>query len=147
MTPFYKKALQLFARTQTAQIEKGLAKYPEPFNPLSWTPEELLNHALEETVDLTHYLVGLKDLLDAKEQEIRDLKAEHAYEVKHLRKKLKQMQEANAKMETLPLIRTPKKSPFEDQDIPDHIKKYKSNEGWSGKGRTNAYFNVENQND
>jgi hypothetical protein len=74
MTPFYKKALALFTRTQEAQIKKGMEKYPEPFNPHSWTPEELLNHALEETVDLTHYLVGLKELLDAKDKEIAELK-------------------------------------------------------------------------
>jgi hypothetical protein len=73
-TPFYKKALQLFAKTQTAQIQKGLAKYPEPFNPHNWTPEELLNHALEESVDLVHYLVGLKELLDAKDSEIKKYK-------------------------------------------------------------------------
>jgi replication initiation and membrane attachment protein DnaB len=74
MTPFYKKALALFTRTQDAQIQKGLAKYPEPFNPHNWTPEEMLNHALEETVDLTHYLVGLKELLDDKDKEITRLK-------------------------------------------------------------------------
>lgn len=73
-TPFYQKALALFTRTQKAQIKKGLDKYPEPFNPHNWTPEELLNHALEETVDLTHYLVGLKELLDQKDKEIEDLK-------------------------------------------------------------------------
>jgi hypothetical protein len=74
-TPFYKKALDLFTRTQKAQIQKGLDKYPEPFNPHSWSPDELLNHALEETVDLTHYLVGLKDLLDEKDKELKKYKA------------------------------------------------------------------------
>lgn len=73
-TPFYKKALDLFTSTQARQIEKGIQKYPEPFNPFSWTPTELLNHALEETVDLTHYLVGLKELLDGKDHEIKQLK-------------------------------------------------------------------------
>jgi hypothetical protein len=75
-TPFYKKALQLFAKTQTAQIKKGLAKYPEPFTPSHWSPEELLNHALEESVDLVHYLVGLKELLDAKDKEIKQIQNE-----------------------------------------------------------------------
>ena len=50
-----------------------MEKYPNAFNPFEWTPEELLNHALEETVDLTHYLVGLKELLDAKDKEIERL--------------------------------------------------------------------------
>jgi hypothetical protein len=73
-TPFYQKALRLFTKTQENQIQKGLQKYPEPFNPHSWTPDELLNHALEESVDLVHYLVGLKELLDAKDKEIEHLK-------------------------------------------------------------------------
>jgi hypothetical protein len=75
-TPFYKKALELFTRTQKNQIQKGLEKYPEPFNPHSWSPDELLNHALEETVDLTHYLVGLKDQLDVLVYENRKLQNE-----------------------------------------------------------------------
>jgi hypothetical protein len=73
-TPFYEKARNLFLRTQDAQIQKGLLKYPEPFNPMSWTPQELLNHALEESVDLVHYLVGLKEQLDKKDDEITILK-------------------------------------------------------------------------
>jgi hypothetical protein len=76
MTPFYQLALRLFTRTQRNQIQKGLEKYPEPFNPRNWTPQELLNHALEETVDLTHYLVGLKTLLDDRDEEINQLKHE-----------------------------------------------------------------------
>src|SRR5574342_641141 len=76
--PFYKKARDLWMETQVNQIIKGLDKYPEPFNPRSWSPQQLLNHALEEAVDLTHYLVGLKELLDDKDAEIDRLKAEIA---------------------------------------------------------------------
>ena len=76
--PFYKKARDLFLKTQLTQIVKGLHKYEEPFNPKSWTPDQLLNHALEEAVDLTHYLVGLKDLLDEKDKEIARKDAEIA---------------------------------------------------------------------
>ena len=79
MTPFYEKALTLFTRTQNKQILKGLQKYPEPFNPHSWTPDELLDHALEEAVDLTHYVVGLKELLDSKENYIKQLEQELRY--------------------------------------------------------------------
>jgi hypothetical protein len=78
--PFYEKALALFAKTQKRQIEKGLNKYPTAFNPHDWTPDELLTHALEETVDLTHYLVGLKDLLDTRDVQIKKLRKE----VQHL---------------------------------------------------------------
>jgi hypothetical protein len=77
--PFYEKALALFTKTQENQIQKGLAKYPEPFNPHSWTPEELLNHALEETVDLTHYLVGLGEKLTVLEFEKKVLQEEVIY--------------------------------------------------------------------
>jgi hypothetical protein len=99
MTPFYEKAKELWQKTQNAQILKGLQKYPEPFNPHSWTPEQLLNHALEETVDLTHYLVGLKELLDAKDEEINSLKKEIAG-----------LKRVNKLVSSLP-----KKSPFEEQ--------------------------------
>jgi hypothetical protein len=74
-TPFYQKALRLFTKTQEAQIKKGLVKYPTAFNPSDWTPDELLNHALEESVDLVHYLVGLKELIDAKDKEVEKYKA------------------------------------------------------------------------
>lgn len=74
MTPFYDLALRLFTRTQRNQIQKGIEKYPNTFNPREWSPQELLNHALEETVDLTHYLVGLKVLLDDRDEEISRLK-------------------------------------------------------------------------
>lgn len=60
--------------TQLNQIVKGLHKYEEPFTPSHWTADELLNHALEETVDTVHYLVGLKELIDQKESQIHFLK-------------------------------------------------------------------------
>jgi hypothetical protein len=78
-TPFYEKARNLFLKTQDAQIHKGLQKYPEPFNPFSWTPQELLNHGLEEAVDLVHYLVGLKEQLDKQDEYIKQLENELRY--------------------------------------------------------------------
>lgn len=79
MTPFYEKALTLFTQTQNKQIFKGLKKYPEPFNPHSWTNDELLDHALEEAVDLTHYIVGLKEKLDGQADYIKQLEEELRY--------------------------------------------------------------------
>jgi hypothetical protein len=61
--PFYKKARKVWADAQIEQIVKGLHKYEEPFNPHSWTPEELLNHAVMENVDQLHYMVGLYELI------------------------------------------------------------------------------------
>lgn len=99
--PFYEKAKELWQTTQKQQIIKGLKKYPEPFNPHSWTPEELLNHALEETVDLTHYLVGLKELLDAKDQEINKLENRIIY----LERQLSSKPNINFEDEPLPVIK------------------------------------------
>lgn len=116
MTPFYKKALSLFTKTQEQQIKKGLAKYPEPFTPSHWTPEELLKHALEETVDLTHYLVGLKELLDAKDQEIADLKIELKCEKDRATMYAREVLKLTSKKVLIPDLRNlQKKSPFEEQ--------------------------------
>jgi uncharacterized protein YaaN involved in tellurite resistance len=57
--PFYKKARELWTETQVHQIIKGLEKYNEPLTPKHHTPKQLVNHALEEAVDLTHYIVAL----------------------------------------------------------------------------------------
>lgn len=76
MTPFYDKAREMWQETQNEQILKGLKKYPEPFNPHSWTPKELLKHAMQENVDQAHYLVGLYEQLEEQEKEINRLQAE-----------------------------------------------------------------------
>jgi hypothetical protein len=79
MNNFYQKALDLWRQTQINQIMKGLEKYHEPFTPRHWTADQLLNHALEESVDLVHYVVGLKELLDDREAEIKRLTKENEY--------------------------------------------------------------------
>jgi hypothetical protein len=98
MTPFYEKALTLFTQTQNKQIFKGLKKYPEPFNPHSWTSDELLDHALEEAVDLTHYIVGLKEKLDVQ-----------ADYIEHLEQELRYLKSENTRL-------SPKKAPYDDID-------------------------------
>src|SRR5690554_6525065 len=75
MTSFYTKVLDFFTNTQASQIIKGSKKYPEPFNPESWTPRELLQHGLEEAVDLTTYLVGLYEKVEELEKENAELKS------------------------------------------------------------------------
>lgn len=74
--PFYKKARKIWADTQVEQIVKGLHKYEEPFNPHSWTPEQLLQHAVMENVDQLHYMVGLFDLIKQLRNENQQLKYE-----------------------------------------------------------------------
>lgn len=119
MTPFYKKALALFTSTQANQIKKGMEKYQEPFNPHSWSPQELLNHALEETVDLTHYLVGLKEQIDRKDERIEKLVAKLVLKDKEIAD-LKEELEVERGFKTLYAREVNKlvkkqKSPFEEQ--------------------------------
>lgn len=76
--PFYKFARILWEDTQLQQIVKGLHKYEEPFNPASWTSDELVDHALQESVDLVHYLVGLKEKNKELNREIILLRTEIA---------------------------------------------------------------------
>jgi hypothetical protein len=64
----YKDANFAWQRTQVKQIIKGAEKYPEPLNPFSWTGTELVEHALQESVDQVHYLTGL--LAQIKELEL-----------------------------------------------------------------------------
>jgi hypothetical protein len=82
--PFYQKARDLWLSTQVRQVAKGLEKYDEPFTPQHWSPRELLDHALEESVDMTHYLVGLKELLDDKDALIERLQKENEILCKQL---------------------------------------------------------------
>jgi hypothetical protein len=93
--PFYQRARDLWLETQVDQIIKGLHKYEEPFNPRSWTAEELLKHAMQENVDQQHYLVGLYE-------HIEDLKRANEYfkeENARLRKELEQARH------TLPVLK------------------------------------------
>lgn len=76
--PFYERARKLWEKTQEQQIVKGLHKYEEPFTPAHWTSEQLLDHALQESVDLVHYLVGMQEKNIEMHREIHLLRAELA---------------------------------------------------------------------
>lgn len=76
MTKFYEEARNLWTATQEEQIEKGILKYREPFNPFSWSPEQLLKHAIQENVDQLHYMVGLYQLIVALRESNERLKKE-----------------------------------------------------------------------
>jgi chromosome segregation ATPase len=69
--PFYSKAREEWVKGQKEQILKGAAKYPEPFNPNSWSNEELFNHCLQENVDQLHYIVGMKERMEEQAETIR----------------------------------------------------------------------------
>jgi predicted RNase H-like nuclease (RuvC/YqgF family) len=86
--PFYQKCRELWMKTQINQVIKGLQKYPEPFDPMHWTPNEIVNHAMEEAVDLVHYLVGLSEHVENLESKIKNLNrtvTEKEQEIAHLK--------------------------------------------------------------
>lgn len=58
--PVYVEALDMYIKTQSAQIEKGMKKYPEPLNHSSWSIDELAQHAFDELVDQSHYIKALQ---------------------------------------------------------------------------------------
>jgi hypothetical protein len=77
-SPFYKRSEDFRANVKRGQILKGAKKYPEPFNPHSWTAEELLVHAMQENVDQEHYQYGLYEKIIELEKENERLKVEIA---------------------------------------------------------------------
>lgn len=72
--PFYKDAQDYREQERVGQIVKGSEKYPEPFNPLSWTPKQLLQHAMQENIDQGHYQYGLYVWINKLEHELDELK-------------------------------------------------------------------------
>lgn len=69
---FYRNANVYREGVRKGQILKGADKYPEPFNPKSWTPRELLEHAMQENVDQGHYIFGLYEKLEEMERQTRE---------------------------------------------------------------------------
>lgn len=63
MHDFYKEVQEYTDQIAKRQIEKGAEKYPEPFNPDSWTGEELADHAMEENRDQAVYITGMRTKL------------------------------------------------------------------------------------
>lgn len=57
--PLYERRKAEVKEVEKQQIVKAAEKYPEPLNPDSWTPEQLVNHGLQEVHDLTNYLTAL----------------------------------------------------------------------------------------
>lgn len=71
--PFYKDANVYREEVRKEQIIKGAHKYPEPFNPNSWTAKELLQHAMQENVDQAHYIFGLFEKIEEMQTQIYSL--------------------------------------------------------------------------
>jgi hypothetical protein len=72
MKSFYDISDEYRAEISALQREKGLQKYPEPFNPASWTDDELANHAMMEFHDGQEYVAGLRQRMRELRVEIRE---------------------------------------------------------------------------
>jgi hypothetical protein len=75
----YKDANFLYNRTQYKQMEKAAEKYPNPLNVNDWDADEVINHALEEMVDLSHYITLMKYKLDQLEREKKEAISQAIY--------------------------------------------------------------------
>lgn len=61
MIDLYKRARMWWLKTQVEQMEKGLEKYGRPLDPQEWTSEQLVEHIMQESVDLVHYVMALRE--------------------------------------------------------------------------------------
>lgn len=73
--PLYIQARNTWQQAQADQILKGAQKYPETFNPASWTNDQLFMHAVQENIDQMHYLVGMKQRIDEQQNKLDRIRA------------------------------------------------------------------------
>lgn len=74
--PFYKDAESFREEVKMETMKKAAEKYNEPFNPASWTIEELAKHAMAENYDQQNYIYGMYERLQVQEQRIEQLEKE-----------------------------------------------------------------------
>lgn len=72
--PFYAEVKEYVDEVEHQQILKGAEKYPEPYNPNSWTGEELALHAMQELRDGQVYVTGMRQRMLKQEKIITSLK-------------------------------------------------------------------------
>lgn len=73
--PFYKKVKENVDKFAMDQILKGAETYPEPFNPDSWTEEQLYEHAMQELADAQNYNTGMLDRMIKQRELIEQMEA------------------------------------------------------------------------
>lgn len=59
--PFYQDVEEFRNEVKAETMIKAAEKYDEPFDPASWTGDELANHAMMENYDQSVYITGLRD--------------------------------------------------------------------------------------
>lgn len=73
------------------QTLKGADKYEEPFNPDSWSGDQLADHAMQELVDAERYVTGMRDRMRKLERELKEARTHNQYQeavIKNLRGQL-----------------------------------------------------------
>lgn len=58
-SPFYKASDAYREEIKMEQLYKAAEKYPKPFDPKDFTPEQLIQHAMQENYDQQNYIYGL----------------------------------------------------------------------------------------
>lgn len=75
--PFYAASHEFRAEVELETMKKAAKKYPEPFNPHSWTNEQLAKHAMAENYDQQNYIFGMFEKLKWYESELAKIKEEN----------------------------------------------------------------------
>lgn len=87
--PFYQEVDAKDQEIKEQQWMKAAKKYPRPFSPDDWTPQELLTHFLQENYDQRVYGVALGQKLEDAEKETKSLRREN----EALREKVAELEE------------------------------------------------------
>jgi hypothetical protein len=82
--PFYKQANDYREKIRIGQIVKGSKKYPEPFTTSSWSIEEIIEHAMQENVDQTHYIYAALERMQVLQNDLREQEGENKWIMKQL---------------------------------------------------------------
>lgn len=102
--PFYQEVDAKDQEIKEQQWMKAAKKYPRPFSPDDWTPQELLTHFLQENYDQRVYGVALGQKLEDAErekEELFDRNEELSCENKALRNKIAELEELIEKWKEL----------------------------------------------
>ncbi len=82
--PFYQTVKENVEKFRMSQIEKGAETYPEPFNPDSWTEEQLYEHSMQELADAQNYNTGMLDRMIKQRKEIERLNKENENQLHYI---------------------------------------------------------------
>lgn len=109
--PFYKKARDWWTETQVNQIIKGLQKYEQPLTPKKHTARELVQHAMEEAVDLVHYIMALFEVIEDHEKTI----SQQAVKIAALEERIEYLERVDPSFRTIGVL-IDSKAPYSDLD-------------------------------